>query len=104
MRIAAVQMTSGAEKDKNLDVATRLIQKAAKSGAEFVGVPENFAWMGPEAERDGNAESLDGPTLSRMAELAKSLKISILAGSVLEAGAPGGRLFNTSVLFGPDGS
>lgn len=104
MRIAAVQMTSGAEKAKNLDTAARLIQKAAESGAEFVGVPENFAWMGPETERAENAEPLDGPTLSRMAELAKTLKISVLAGSVLEAGAPGGRLFNTSALFGPDGA
>jgi predicted amidohydrolase len=103
MRIAAVQMTSGADKASNLEAATRLIRKAADAGAGFVGVPENFSWMGPEPERDQNAESLDGATLARMAELAKSLKISVLAGSILETGAPGGRLFNTSVLFGPDG-
>lgn len=96
-------MTSGADKARNLEVATRLIEKAAKSGAEFVGLPENFAWMGPEPERAANAESLDGATLARMAELAKSLKISVLAGSVLERGAPGDRCFNTSVLFGPGG-
>ncbi len=104
MRIAAVQMTSGADKSQNLDAATRLIQKAAESGAQFVGLPENFAWMGPEAERAENTESLDGPTLSRVAELARTLKISVLAGSILEAGAPGGRCFNTSTLFGPDGA
>jgi deaminated glutathione amidase len=104
MRIAAAQMTSGADKAHNLEVATRLIEKAAKSGAEFVGLPENFSWMGPEPERDQNAETVEGPTLARMAELARSLKISVLAGSVLESGAPGGRLFNTSALFGPDGS
>lgn len=69
-----------------------------------MGVPENFAWMGPESERAQNAENLEGATLTRMAELARTLKISILAGSVLEAGAPGGRLFNTSTLFGPDGA
>ncbi len=96
-------MTSGADKARNLEVATRLIEKAAKSGAEFVGLPENFAWMGPEPERAANAEALNGATLARMAELAKSLKISVLAGSVLESGAPGDRCFNTSVLFGPAG-
>lgn len=96
-------MTSGADKARNLEVATRLIEKAAKSGAEFVGLPENFAWMGPEPERAANAEALNGATLARMAELAKSLKISVLAGSVLERGAPGDRCFNTSVLFGPGG-
>ncbi len=103
MRIAAAQMTSGADKAHNLDVATRLIHKAADAGASLVGLPENFSWMGPEAERDQNAETLGGQTLNHMAELARSLKISVLAGSVLETGAPGGRLFNTSVLFGPDG-
>lgn len=103
MRIAAVQMTSGADKAQNLDVATRLIRKAAESGAKFAGVPENFSWMGPEPERAANAETLEGETLARMASLARELRITVLAGSVLETGAPGGRLFNTSVLFGPDG-
>jgi deaminated glutathione amidase len=103
MRIAAIQMTSGADRDTNLDTATHLIRKAAKAGAEFVGVPENFAWMGPETERDANAETLEGATLSRMAGLARELEISVLAGSVLEQGAPGNRLYNTSVLFGPEG-
>ncbi|MBL9037742.1 MAG: carbon-nitrogen hydrolase family protein [Archangium sp.] len=102
--MAAVQMTSGADKAANLDAAERLVRKAAKLGANFVGLPENFGWMGPEPERAGSAEALDGPTLTRMAELAKDLRITLLAGSVLESGAPGGRLFNTSALFGPDGA
>lgn len=104
MLIAAIQMTSGADKSKNLDVATHLIRKAVNLGAKFVGVPENFAWMGPEPEREANAEPLDGPTLSRMQALAHEFKITVLAGSVLEEGAPGGRLHNTSVVFGPDGA
>lgn len=101
--IAAAQMVSTADKSHNLEAATRLVRRAAGLGARLVGLPENFAWMGPEPERAGAAEGLDGPTLSRMAELARELKISLLAGSVLEAGAPGGRLYNTSVLFGPGG-
>ena len=103
MRIAAAQMTSGADKADNLETATRLIRKAAESGAQFVGLPENFSWMGAEPERNQNAETLEGSTLAQLAELARSLKISVLAGSILETGAPGGRLFNTSVLFGPEG-
>ncbi len=104
MRIAAVQLTSGAQKAKNLEAATRLIHQAAEAGCHFVGLPENFSWLGPEAERAENAEALDGATLSTLAELARSLKISLLAGSILELGAPGGRVYNTSVLFGPDGA
>jgi len=103
MLIAALQMTSGADKAKNLDTAGRLIRKASKLGAQLVGLPENFAWMGPEAERDANAESLAGPTLSLLKSLAQELSVSIVAGSILEEGAPGSRLYNTSVLFGPEG-
>lgn len=103
MRIAAIQMCSGADKSLNLSVATKLIRKAAEAGAQFIGLPENFAWMGPEPERDENAESLTGPTLSRMAALAHEFRVTLLAGSILEEGAPDGRLYNTSVLFGPDG-
>ena len=102
--IAAVQMTSGADKAENVAKATALIRRAASRGASFVGVPENFSWMGPEAERDQNAETLEGPTLAAMQALAREFGITLLAGSVLESGAPGGRLFNTSVLFGPDGA
>lgn len=103
MLAAAVQMTSGADKAKNLETAERLIRRAQGLGARFIGLPENFSWMGPEPERDQNAEALDGPTLAHLAALAKSLEVTLLAGSVLETGAPNGRLFNTSVLFGPSG-
>lgn len=104
MLLAAIQLTSGADKAKNLDTAERLIRKASNSGAKFIGLPENMAWMGPEPERLANAESLEGPTLSRLAALARELQVTLLAGSVLETGAPGDRLYNTSVLFGPDGA
>ncbi len=102
--VAAVQMSSGALKAQNVDAATSLIRRAATLGATFIGVPENFSWMGPESERNSAAESLEGPTLKHFAALAEELKVSILAGSILETGAPGGRLYNTSVLFGPDGA
>jgi deaminated glutathione amidase len=101
--IAAVQMASGADKAKNLATAEGLVAEAAARGAVLVGLPENVAWMGPEAERAQAAEALDGPTLAKLASLAKALGIHLLAGSVLEAGAPGGRMYNTSVLFGPLG-
>jgi predicted amidohydrolase len=101
--IAAAQMVSTADKGHNLDVATRLVRQAAGLGARLVGLPENFSWMGPEPERSAAAEGLDGPTLAHMAQLAREFKVTLLAGSVLETGAPGGRLYNTSVLFGPGG-
>jgi deaminated glutathione amidase len=104
MLLAAAQMTSGADKAHNLDTAIRLVRRAAALGAGLVGLPENFSWMGPEKERALAAETLAGPTLARMAEVARECGISLLAGSIAERGAPGGRFYNTSVLFGPDGA
>lgn len=102
--IAALQMTSGADKAQNVETATRLVRKAKSLGASFIGLPENFSWMGPEKDRPEAAEPLDGPTLCRMASLARELGVCLLAGSVLEPGGPQGKLFNTCVLFGSDGA
>jgi predicted amidohydrolase len=104
MLIAAVQMTSGADRGKNLETAAALLRKAVDRGAKFVGLPENFSWMGPESERDAHAEALDGPTFGWVGAMARELGVTVLGGSILELGAPGGRLFNTSVLHGPDGA
>jgi predicted amidohydrolase len=101
--LAAAQMSSQADKARNVEAATRLVREAKRRGASFVGLPENFSWMGPEAERPQAAEALTGPTLSRLAELARAEKLWVLAGSILEPGAPGGRLYNTSVLLSPEG-
>jgi predicted amidohydrolase len=96
-------MTSGADKQKNIDVAVRWAREAKALGASFVGLPENVAFMGPEREKELAAEPLDGPTLSTFQGVAKELGVTLLAGSIPELGAPGGKLYNTSVLFGPGG-
>ncbi len=95
MLVAAVQMNSGADKARNVDTATRWIRQAAELGAKLVALPEVFNWMGPESERPSAAETLEGPTLSKMASLARELSVTLLAGSILEKGA---------ALFGPDGA
>ncbi len=96
-------MASSADKAQNLATAERLVREAAQTGAALVGLPENVAWMGLEARRAEAAEPLEGPTLARFSSLARDCRLHLLAGSVLETGAPGGRLYNTSVLFGPTG-
>jgi len=101
---AALQMTSLADTEANLATALRLIREAARRGAALVALPEAFLYLGPEQEKTGSAEPLDGPSLTALSLEAARLRIHLLAGSVLEPGAPGGRFFNTSVLFGPDGA
>ena len=49
--VGAVQMTSTADRAKNIDTAVRLINEAADLGAKLVGLPENFAFMGRDEDR-----------------------------------------------------
>jgi predicted amidohydrolase len=94
MLVAAAQMTSGADKAANLETARRLVHQAADLGAKLIALPENFSWMGPERERPAAAEPLTGPTLTQMSTLAGERSVTLLAGSILETGAPGGRLYH----------
>jgi nitrilase len=56
-RIAAIQMTSGAEVAANLAAAERLVAAAASAGARLAVLPENFALMArTDVERLAAAE------------------------------------------------
>jgi predicted amidohydrolase len=100
---AAIQMTSTADKSANLEKADRLIRLAAARNARLVALPEVFNWRGKRADEPEAAESLDGPTLTLMARLARELEIHLLAGSITEHAPGETRRFNTSVLFSPEG-
>ncbi|HET9594896.1 MAG TPA: carbon-nitrogen hydrolase family protein [Anaeromyxobacteraceae bacterium] len=100
---AAVQMTSGADRAKNLATALRLVDEAAGRGARLVGLPENFSFMGPDAERIGGAEPVEGPTISAVRELARRRRIFVLAGSIAERVDAPGKTANTSVLVDDEG-
>ena len=56
---AVVQMTSTADVAANLDVAERLVTRAAGWGASFVSLPENFAFLRSEGEPVPDAQDLD---------------------------------------------
>ena len=105
MRVAAVQMTSTPDKDRNLAAAEKLIAEAAESGAEFVALPELFNLWGSGAQIREGAEPLDGPTLTWACELASSRRITLLAGSIVERSTRGDdHLHNTSCLIDPNGA
>ncbi len=102
--IGAVQMTSTADRARNLDAALRLIEEAADLGAKLVGLPENFAFMGPEEARLAGAETLEGPTLARVREVARKRGLWVMAGSIAEKVDAPKKTANTSALIADDGS
>src|ERR1700729_1843649 len=101
---AAVQMSSGPDKARNLALAARLIRQAAAREAAIVVLPEVFNWRGRRAEQEAAAEDLDGSTLSAMARLARELRLFLVAGSITERIPGQAKAYNTSVLLGPDGA
>jgi predicted amidohydrolase len=100
---AALQLTSTSDEAANWDGARRLIERAASYGARLVATPENTNFLGPHEEKARRAEPLDGPTVSRFAELARRLRIHLLLGSFNERSDEPLRCHNTSVLLGPGG-
>jgi deaminated glutathione amidase len=100
---AVVQMTSTSDVERNLATAERLVEDAARRGASFVGLPENFAYLRSEGEPVVEAQALDGPWVRRMADLARKLRTTLLLGSLPERIEGDTRVRNTSVLLGPEG-
>jgi deaminated glutathione amidase len=102
LRVAAVQLNSTAQKERNLEVAEILVRGAAAEGAELIALPEKWNLLGPGEELVAGAEPLDGPSLTTVRGWARELGVHLLAGSIAER-RDGEKASNTSVLIGRDG-
>lgn len=101
MRAAVVQLSSTLETERNLSVASELIDRAAQAGARLVVLPEVFNRRGESARVRAQAESLDGPSSLWAAEQARRHRLWLVAGSLAEEAA--GDCHNTSCLYTPEG-
>lgn len=84
VRVAAVQMTSGADRDENIARAGELVERAVADGADLVVLPEKWNLMDDRAGTLAGAEDLDGPSLEAVRGWAVRLGVAIVAGSVNE--------------------
>jgi predicted amidohydrolase len=100
---AAVQMLASDDKAANRDEAARWICEAAANGARIVALPEVFIWRGNKKEEKDAAEPIPGPASQFLSDLARELRIYLLGGSVLETIAGSEKVYNTSLLFDPEG-
>jgi len=102
MRAAAIQMNSTGDRGRNRAVAERIVRAAADDGARLVVLPEKWNVLGTPEQLAAGAEPLEGPSTTWARELARELRIDLIAGSIVEL-REDGRRFNTSVHAGPDG-
>jgi predicted amidohydrolase len=103
VRVAAVQLNSGADREANLAAADRLTRAAAADGAQLIVLPEKWTAMGSREQLLAAAEPLEGPTLAWARALARELSLDLVAGSFLERVPGQDKLANTSVHVGPTG-
>ena len=103
VRVAIVQMTSTADLASNLDCARARVEEAALQGAQFVTLPENFAYLRREGSAYPCAQGLDGEIVGCLASLAARYRVWLLGGSFPERIDGDTRVFNTSVLLSPEG-
>ena len=103
MRVAAVQLTSTADLDRNVERADRFTRAAAADGAELVVLPEKWSVIGRGDDLRAGAQALDGPVVTWARSLARELGVELVAGSICERAHSGERMRNTSLHIGPDG-
>ena len=105
MRVAAIQMNSGADVVSNLRLADRLFEDAAADNCTLAVLPENFALM-PENSRDKAAHAEapgDGPIQSFLADAAKRHQLWIVAGSMPLRSPEAERVFGACPVYDAGG-
>ena len=103
MKAAAIQLNSQPDVEKSLGDAYRFVAEAADDGATFICLPENFAFLGREKEKMDHAAEIQQAVDEQLPAWAKELKIFLLGGGYPVL-TEGGKMYNRSVLIGPDGT
>jgi len=106
MKAAALQMTSGADVQANLEQARTLLEEAARLGVKLAVLPENFAFMGlADADKRAIAESQGaGPIQDFLSRTALQLQMWIVGGTIPLRAGPDGRVAAASLVYRSDGT
>nr|WKF58396.1 Deaminated glutathione amidase [Paraburkholderia busanensis] len=105
-RVAALQMVSTPDRDRNLAEAQRLIAEAAADGAQLVLLPEYFCFMGhKDTDKLAVRETYqDGPIQRFLADAARRHKIWVIGGTLPLTAPEVARVLNTTLVFDPHGN
>src|SRR5277367_6610646 len=111
MRVSVVQMNAGHDKAKNIEQARGLIEGAiAADRPDLVSLPEMWSCLGgSRAAKFAEAENLPPPGSNQpggaayefLRGIARDRQIHVHGGSIAELA--GDKLFNTTLVFNPQG-
>ncbi len=101
---AAIQMTSKPDLEKNLNEAEELIDLAVRQGAELISLPENFAFLGKEADKVAQAEDIARRSEKFLKTMAQRFQVTILGGGFpVPVEDDASKAYNAAVLVDPNG-
>lgn len=102
--VAVAQFAPAADPAGNLREMRRLVARAVDRGADVVVFPEYSSYFVDPFDDTlaAHAQSVDGPFVAALRELATEYGVHVVAG-LLEAAADGERVRNTVVAVGPEG-
>lgn len=102
-RVAAIQMNSTPDVDRNLAQARGLLDEALRADPNIVVFPENMLlFSGHSDDYRKHAQTKSGSLIQILQEWSAEADIWLLAGS-LPMKATGGKIYNSSILFSPEG-
>jgi predicted amidohydrolase len=105
IKVAALQMRSGMDVDRNVAQFERLVREAAAAGAVYVQSPEMTGCLMRDRAllRAAIRPAEHDPVAAKASALAEELRIHVHVGSTAIA-RPDGKVANRAFLFGPDGA
>lgn len=99
---AVIQMTSLPDVDQNLAQAEEFIELAVQRGAELVGLPENFPFLGDDGVKVTQAAAIAEKSEKFLHRMAQRFQITLLGGGY-PVPATADKVYNTALLVGPNG-
>ena len=105
MKVAVLQMVSGADLQANLAGAHALLREAAAGGAELAVLPEYFCLMGhKDTDKIAAREAYgDGAVQRFLSDAARELGLWVAGGTLPLATADAQRVRNTHLVYSPGG-
>ncbi len=111
VKLACVQLASGADKAANLAHAASQVASAAAAGAKIVVLPECFnspygcQFFPDYAEvlQPSPPTAEQAPSFHALSAMAAQSKVYLVGGSIPELNPSTKKYYNTSLVFGPDG-
>jgi len=99
---AALQMTSRPDLQENLMEAEELIELAVHRGAELVALPENFAFMGKEEDKQAQGGDIALQSEKFLKTVAQRFQVTILGGG-FPVPVDATKSYNTALLIDASG-